>query len=221
MVNRGIGSASDIRKKLSFNHELILTCYHEAGHTIAGLLNYLIISSVGIELSDKKKTTDSGYTHFDYILDPEQTISYELNYKLLMSELKLNYGGLAAETIFYKDFCGSDKLPMVLKFGSYVDRDRVAEIIVKNNLAPPGKKRYAFKKKVFEQTRRALEDNWTDVKLVSHALFAKRKLYYTDLKELLLKKSDNKQFWKDQFKIIEILADASKLNDEEIVKKYL
>lgn len=218
MVNRGLGSISEIRKKLSYNHEYIATCYHEAGHTISGLLNYLVISAVGIEMPrDKRSSKDAGYTHFDYVLDPEDVKNSELSRKLLLSEIQINYAGLAAEKIFYKEICGTDKLPMVLKFGSYLDRDRVAEIIKKYDLAPPGKKRHLYKKKLFNETQRSLEEYWGDVKLISHALFARRKLYYSDLKELLIKKSSKRAFWKKQFKSIEVLFEAAKANDEKFI----
>lgn len=218
MANRGMGSLSEIRKKLSYDHELIATCYHEAGHTIGGLLNFFLISSVGIEVSrDKRSNKDLGYTHFEAVLDMDFVKNKDLNYKLIIAEIYINYAGLAAEKIFYKDTCGTDKLPMVLKFGSYIDRNKVAELIKKYNLAPPGKKRHLFKKKLFNETQKSLELYWGDVKLVSHALFNKRTLYYSDLKEILIKKSKNRMFWKKHLKNIDTIFDSANVNDERFI----
>jgi hypothetical protein len=208
MVNKAV------HLELSFNHELIATTFHESGHTITGLLNFLVISEVGIEMTKENRSQDLGFTDFDSVFYVESVVSQELSNKLLINEIRLNYGGLAAEKIFYKDITGSDKLPMVLKSGSFTDRDRVSEIVKKHCLAAPGKKRHAFKQKLFAETRSALEEYWIDVKLVSHTLFLRRKLVYSDLKELLTKKSHNKTFWKQQFRSIELIRGAGKTGDE-------
>lgn len=222
MANKGIGSTSDIRKKLSFDYELITTCYHEAGHTISGILNYFMISEVGIEITKEgKKTIDAGYTNFFPPLEFEEINDENLFNIFLISEIQMNYAGLAAEKLFYKELCGTDQLPMFLKYGSYADRDRVAELIKKYNLAPPGKKRHSLKKKLFNESRWALEDYWPDVKLVSHTLFSKRKLYWDDIKNLLMRKSTNKTFWKKRFKDIDCIFEAAKTDDEHLVHSIL
>lgn len=222
MVNKGMGSLTDIRRKLSYDHELIATCYHESGHTISGLLNYMMIGSVGIEITkDKRKHKDLGYTNFETALDFEQVLNKDLAQNLIISEIHINYAGLAAEKIFYKDLAGTDKLPMVLKHGSYMDRDSASDLIKKNNLAPAGKKRHLYKKRLFTQSKRSLENYWSDVKLISHALFDKRKLYFIDLKNILQRKSENKAFWKQQFKDIDVVFEAAKNNDEDLVFKIL
>lgn len=222
MANRGIGSSSDIRKKLSYNHELIMTSVHESGHTISSLLNGFLVSSVGIDIAkDRRSNKDAGYTYFDSILDVEIIEDPTLISKLLISEIHINYAGLAAEKIFYKEICGTDKLPMYLKYGTYVDRQRASEIVKKNNLAPPGVKRHLFKNKLFNQCKKALENHWSDVKLISHALFSRKKLLYADLKEILIKKSVNKAFWKQQLKNIEMVFEAAKLNNAEHVYKTI
>src|SRR5574339_460119 len=109
-MNRTI---TDTMRKLSYDHEYIATCYHEAGHTISGLLNFLRISDVGIEMSpNKRKDADLGYTHYDCGLDFLEVEDEELVHNLIMNEINISYAGLAAEKLLYKDLCGTDKIPM-------------------------------------------------------------------------------------------------------------
>lgn len=218
MVNKGMGSPTDIRKKLSYDHELIATCYHEAGHAVSALYHLMHVSAVGTDIVvDKRTQKDLGYTSFDSSLEYETVANEELLYTFVISEIYINYAGLAAEKSFYKDICGTDKLPMVLKRGSGSDSEHVATLIKKFNLAPPGKKRYAFKKKAFNKARQSLMLYWDDVKLIAHALFKTKKLYWDDLKSLLTRKSKNKVFWKKQIKDIELVFEAAKINDQKFI----
>lgn len=207
--------------ELHYQFEVIATAHHEAGHTISGLLNFMMIPSVSIEVTKKRKfNADLGFTHFQCIFESYDAIQdNELFLMLLMAEIEINYAGLAAEKILYKNLCGSSQLPMVLKHGSKEDRDNISNIIKKYNLAPAGAKRFLFKRKALQKSLKALEVMWDDIQLVSHALYKKRKLYHDDLKELLTKKSINKKFWKEQFKKISILFESSYLDETEI--KYI
>lgn len=219
MTNNGVGNLSNKTIKLSYDHELIATCYHEAGHTISGLLNFMIIPSVSIEMSkNRKHITNLGFTHYENAIDFEYIKDNELFMNLITAEIYINYAGLAAEKLFYKDTCGSDQLPMALKHGSYLDRDRVSDIIKQYNLAPPGRKRHFFKKKSLNDCMRTLESMWIDVKLVAHALFKRRRLYHNDLFDLLIKKSPNRNFWKKQFKSINVLHNSKEDLDEKEIK---
>lgn len=205
------------KDKLSHQFELIVTCFHESGHTITGLLNFIKISVVGVEVTEKIiPDKDLGYTDFIIVCDSETTADKNLINYLLEAEILTNYGGFAAEKNFYKDICGTDKIPMIIRHGSYLDRDRVAEIIKKYNLAPPGKKRHSFKQKLFHKTQLLLEDFWADVKLIARTLFNRRRLNYEDLKKILIKKSENKVFWKQRFKDIELLFNSSDLSEDYI-----
>lgn len=219
-MNRTI---TDTMRKLSYDHEYIATCYHEAGHTITGLLNFLRISAVGIEMSRNKqtKTADLGYTHYDCGLDFLEVKDQELAHALIMGEINISYAGLAAEKLLYKDLCGTDKIPMALKRGSVLDRDSASELIRKYELAPAGKKRHLFKKKVFSAVQKELAEYWPDVKLVAKALFKKRRLSYNDLKQILTRKSPHKIFWKNRFKDISFLVDSLEAPTEKAYKSYI
>src|SRR5690242_13055202 len=107
MVSYGI---SDIRKKVTHTHELISTAYHEAGHTIYGLLHYMQINTVCI-FEDKKYKRICGVTIFNYPIESCEVDDIELFNKLIRSEICINYAGLAAEKYYFKIISGSDKFP--------------------------------------------------------------------------------------------------------------
>ena len=207
-----------IIKKLSQDYELISASYHEAGHVVYGLLNFIKIQAVAVN-SSPKNTEDLGYTHYELINndfgDPD------LANLLQLSEININYAGLVAEKIYYKDICGSDKFPMMLKSGCSQDIETAAALIKKFNLSPPGKKRYLFKKKLLRESKVLFEEHWDAVKLIAHALYDKKKLHYSDLKDILTKKSKNKIFWKNRFKEINLLFDAAELLDEKVARSIL
>lgn len=197
--------------KLSQNHSMIATCYHEAGHAICALLMFAKVSNVFVQ----KDRLISGATDFDVI---ENVQDSELADFITKSEININYAGMVAEKIFYKDITGSTILPNVLKKGCEEDVRQVADIIKKNNLSPPGQKRYSYKKKIQSDTNKLLLEYWEDVKIVAHSLFDKKKLNYEDLKLVLTKKSSNKDFWKNQFKYISLYIDQEKEIDAKDIK---
>lgn len=218
MANNGVGSPTDIRKKLTYYHELITTCYHEAGHVISALRNFMQVSDVGVDIViDKRTQKDLGYTNYDSAIDYEKVTHEGLLEKFVISEIYILNGGLAAEQLFYQDIFGMEKLPKVLGRGYGSDTENIHELITKYNLAAPGKARYAFKKKLLKETRQLLIPYWDDVKLVSQALFKSKKLYWDDLKSLLTRKSKNKVFWKKQIKDIELLLEAGHKNDQKFI----
>jgi len=218
MDNVGTGNIG--KNTLSYNHERTLTCYHEAGHTISGLLNFIMISSVGVPNRKNKKNVDIGYTYYDLPAVLSDVNDAVLKNALVVGAIHLHFGGIAAEKIFYKEMCGSSTIPKELKYGSHIDRDAATDLIVKNHLAPPGKRRYLYKKSLLDQTIRGLELYWEDVKLISHALYSRKKLLFKDLKEILTKESSNKSFWKSRFKNINLLF-SSKFGDQDFLNKIV
>lgn len=216
MVEYNTGTVTSVTQKLSQDYELISTCYHEAGHTVSGLLNFMKIPAVTVNYADKRV---EGFTHYE-LMGQEVSNSNIMDF-LVLSEINISYAGLAAEQIFYKEICGAEKLPMMLKEGSSRDLESVADLIKKNNLAPPGRKRHLYKKKLIKEVRHSLEEHWDAVTLISHALYKKRKLYFDDLKALLTKKSNNKEFWKNKFREINILVNSSEELDEKEIRYIL
>lgn len=218
-MSNNVGSIINIRKKAYEIHELISTAYHEAGHTIYGLLNYMKIESVYV-FEEKKSKRIEGFTYYN---SPDLgTIKDNilLNNRLY-AEIGLSYAGLVAEKHHFKMISGSEKFPLFLRDGSSHDTFSASQIIRKFDLAPPGQKRYSYKKKVIKEVRVELCEHWDAVTLIAHALFHKKKLNFLDLKSILLKKSKNKEFWKNKFKTISSFYDNVETIDEKKLKFIL
>ena len=198
-------------KKTAQDYQLIATAHHESGHAIIGLLCGMQISGLGV---DSGSDNDAGYTHYD-IVPYDQIATDDLFNKFLYDELYINYAGLASEKIYYKDISGSDKLPMFLKYGSWLDLQQASELIKKYNLASPGKKRFQLKKNIFNETSQLLIEYWDDVKLLAHTIYKRKKINGSDVKNLLTKKSVNKEFWKKQFKKINLIFNSGKIVNTE------
>lgn len=213
----GVHSLHNLRRKFARTHELIFVSYHEAGHAIYGLLHSMMIGPVYVTESKKEKRI-WGITHYESILDDKRITNADLVSTRLHDEICMQYAGLTAEKYHYKSISGSDKFPANLKYGSEEDTSHAAGLIKQYNLAPPGRKRYAYKKRLIKETFYELQDNWDDVTLVAHALFNKKRLGFADLQLLLTKKSKNKSFWKEQFKTINYLFDNRADLDEKELK---
>ena len=142
------------------------------------------------------------------------------NYQL-KSDIYINYAGLMAEKIFYQDVTGSKIFPNVLKEGIEADIQAVAKIIKTNDLAPAGRKRYLYKKKMMRETRNLLEQHWDVVKIVAHELFEKKRLTHNDLKKIICAKASNRKFWKKQFVHITEFVEKSKALDSKDLKIIL
>jgi hypothetical protein len=204
---------SSVRKKVTHTHELIATSYHEAGHTIYALLHFMKINLIRV-YQDKKTKRMDGFTFYDS--PPIDTIQDQvLKAERLQCEIGLSYAGLIAEKYQFKLHSGSDKFPSVLN-GSYCDLSEASEMIKKYQVAPPGRKRYNYKKRVIRKVTKELQQHWDAVTLVAHALFQKKRLNFLELKTLLTKKSDNKEFWKEKFKVIDNFYDKTPLDENQL-----
>jgi hypothetical protein len=207
-------------KKQSADYNLIATAFHEASHTIAGLLNYFIVNKVYISLDKEEEEVSVGDAETNYhsivISDDEYFRQY-----MLISELQMIYAGLIGEKIYYKDICGSSKFPMHLRIGSYVDIANASDMIRKNNLAAPGKNTSVLKKKIQKDVEELLIDNWEAVKMVAHSLYQKRKLSFDELKYILTRKTNNKEFWKKRISEIKFIYHDKHPPAQDVAKKII
>ena len=142
---------------------------------------------------------------------PMHTIDKDTTLHIAKNEVMMSFAGLEAEKLFYRDICGSNKFPRVLKMGCEADIKSASETIKRYDLAPPGKKRQAYKRQLQKELGAILTEHWSDLKLISHALYKTKRLSFDDLKKLLTKKSVRAEFWKRQFRDIGVLFDQ--LND--------
>lgn len=210
----------EIRKKVTKTHEFISTSYHEAGHTIYALLHLMRVSSVSV-YEDKKLKRIHGITYYDYPNEFELIEDPDLLNILVRADVGMSYAGLIAEKTLFRSISGSTQTPMFISDGSTDDNKGAREIIKKYNLAPPGRKRAAYKAKLMREVRHELHAHWEAVTIVAHTLFRHRKLTYSDLQDLLTKKSRNKKFWKEQFKKISYFYDNNENLDEKDLKSIL
>lgn len=208
---------TSVLKKQSIDYSLIATSHHEAGHTIVGLLNLLQVSDVSISIDG---TDAIGLTQF-YMYKNTNIEDPELHKMLVISDLSVAYAGLWAEQVYYRDICGSSKFPRHLQAGSSEDWAAAQKLIRANNLASPGKETANLKKKLQSEAEEMLIAYWDDVKLIAHQLYRRRKLYYRDLKNLLTRNNDRKDFWKQKFKMINFIHHDTKVPPEEEVKHIL
>lgn len=207
---------NNILKSQAFEYSAISMAYHEASHAVCGLHNFIQVKAVHI-MTEKQ---DSGNTVYETI-DPD-TVEDQLLVKIsILYEVQMLYAGLVGEKIYYKDICGSDKFPMHLRIGSSDDITAAGKLISKYNLANSGKSRSLLKKQVQSDVSKVLKNYWDDVKLVSHALYKNKKLDHKELKFILTKKSNNKEFWKSRFKMITALYAPKNVDDRLFRGIYL
>lgn len=206
----------NVVKKQAHDYELIAMAWHEAAHTICGLFNFLYVYHVYV-MSDKY---ENGNTLYE-IHDPANLNNKLLSKILLIYEVQTLYAGLVGEKMYYKEICGSEAFPMHLRIGSSNDIQDAAKLIHKYNLAEPGKARYLFKKQVQKECQNILEEYWEDVKLIAHGLYRNVELNYDEIRYLLTRRSDNKEFWRVRLKEIKSIYNAKVDLDEKYLKDIL
>lgn len=217
---KGKGSITEVRKKVTKTHEFISTSYHEAGHAVIALLYLMKVSSVSV-FENKQFKRIHGICYYDYPSDFDEIQDPELLNTLVRAEIGISYAGLIAETSLFRSISGSKQTPTFISYGSADDNKSAREVIKKYNLAPPGPKRTAYKRKLMAEVQNELHEHWDAVMAIAHALFRHRRLSFVDLQELLTKKTRNKKFWKDQFKKISYFYDNSQNLDEKDLKSIL
>jgi hypothetical protein len=203
-----------VAKQQANDYGLIATSYHEASHTIVALGHLIMVDMVNIIDSQE------GYTHYD-IHNVDQAHDEKLKNILLMSEIKTFYAGLVGEKMYYKDICGSGKFPMHLKNGSSEDTSRASKLIRKYKLAEGGKNTFALKQEIREEVEKFLINHWEAVKTVAHALYKKKKLGPAELKYLLTRIPEDKDFWKEKFKTMKIIYDEKNDLSTKVVRSLI
>lgn len=205
---------NDIQSLLANTFDETMTAYHEASHTIYGLLHYLMIETVFIYFDENTKRA----VGFTYYLNAELEAigDDQLFLYLITNEISLKYAGLIGEKIHFKNFCGKEKFPRFLKDGSEEDTNSAAKLIRDFELAPMGKNRIKYKKKLKKQIEKELKENWSSVILIANTLLVKKKLSYSNLKNILTTKSKNKCFWKKKFKIIDDIFLCEDMEEDQL-----
>jgi hypothetical protein len=212
MPRNGSEPISTVRKKVTLTHDFVTCSHHEAGHVVYGLLHFMMIYSAYVFMHKQHKRVE-GYTqyyspYFTEIQDPT------LLSERVRAEIGLSYAGMMAEKYQNKLYSGIDDFPACI-YGYGEDQREAHDLIVKHNMAPPGRKRYNYKKKMMRQVSRELQEHWDAVTIVAHAMFRKKRLSYDKLRTLLTTKTDNKEFWKERFRAISHYYDNEKSLTEQ------
>ncbi len=192
-------SLDSFRGKVSKNYEMITAAYHEAGHALFALLKYCYVNNVKIFYDSEYLGVTIFYSFLKEVKDSELKVFFAT------SEVGVNYAGLISERILYKKISGLDKYPSFLKDGSYRDTKVAAKIVNKYNLARAGKPRALLKKRIQKQITDILQEHWGDVELLSHFLIQNKKITFDQIKKLLTKKSEHRDFWREKFYVINFL----------------
>ena len=188
-------SDNSILRKEAHNYELISVAYHEASHTIYALLHHLKVTSVRIYL-DKEIDRIIGETNYDGLCIDDIT-DRQARTDYINCDIGLSYAGLIGEKRNYQLSYGSN-LPAHL-YDAYSDSKEASKLIVKYDVAPPGKARANYKARIKRKVAKELEAHWSDVSLIAHALFKRKRLSLDDLRSILTKKSEDKEGWKERF----------------------
>lgn len=203
-----------IAKQQANDYGLIATSYHESAHAIVGLANLLMVNKVVVVDSQE------GDTNY-FIYHADEAEDENLKKILVMSEIKTIYAGLVGEKMYYKDICGSGKFPMHLKNGSSIDTKIASKLIRKYELANAGKSTFKLKQDIRQEVEEFLVNHWEAVKIVAHALYRKKKLSFMELKYLLTRIPEDKNFWKDKFKTIKIIYDEKNDLSTKVVRNLI
>jgi len=207
-------------KKQSFDYELIAMSYHEAGHAVCGLHNYMYVSGANV-MTPKKREGGTMYYAYGYFEEFSNSIveDEELYKILLIFEIQTLYAGLIAEKMYYRDICGSSRFPNHLKDTSPDNDTAVASALIrKNKLAGPGKQTFLLKKQIRYDVEQMLAEHWDAVKVVAHFLYQKKRLTFDEMKYALTRRTERRDFWKDKFKKIKLIHNDKTNPTEDIVK---
>lgn len=214
-------SIYEIRRSFHKISDSLFTSYHEASHTIYGLLRLIKISEVSIYTNAKSKRIE-GLTHF---LSPDLFLIKNNNLLTywIYAEICFSYAGLSGEKILYKNLSGSNTLPAFIKGGSSNDTQSASALIKDYKLIEPGKKRLQLKRQLIKETTAELTEHWNAVEIISHNLFKRKTLSFQDLKQILTKKSfDKDHFWRNKFQEIEYLYHQNSIStDEDTLKSII
>lgn len=169
-------------------YELIATCYHEAGHTVIGLINSIKINSCIVNKKDYSGWTD-GVRIF-----PNKKYSKKINKTLSHNWIYFNYAGMEVEKYLFYTLTKTKKYPKTIKSSASVDLRCIDNEINKYKLT---KNTISFQRKMINYTKKMVCLHWDDICLISNHLYKsnKHKLFYKDLYNILTIESNNSKFW--------------------------
>lgn len=182
----------------------ISTAYHEATHALFVMLSLFKIEKVEI-FSDKKNKENFEPCGLTSFLSPLQyTQCPMLERSFAISEIIVNYSGVVGEQYLFKEISGLRKAPGYIKNGGYYDNKNCKKLF-KKYLSNHKISVTDFKRNAYKKIESVLKIYWEDVKIIAADLLKNRCLNYKRLKSELIKKSKNKNYWKNKFKVIDYI----------------
>ena len=200
--------------ELDLFYDKLSICYHESSHCIISILSFMQPDT--IELTSIPEP--EGACKCFYFKNLKDIEDYNLFKYLFDKDICMRSAGMLGERLLYKKLTNIKVFPNILKSHSREDIKDIANLFKTYNIASPGKKRQIYKNKLIRETSNLLEIYWVDVILLAQSLFQRKKLNYLDIKSILVKKSENRNFWKLQFKKIErIFKNLERLAEVDIM----
>jgi hypothetical protein len=185
MINKTI---DDITLKMANNYDLILAAYHEAGHIICSLLHFIKVTCSYVY---EKNNVILGKTNIQFI--EYENCNDILYINSIESNICMMYAGTISEKYFYKSISGSNKIPNFIKTGAIDDLKNICNLLTYN--------KFICKKKLIKKVQKIIKQYWNDITLIAFALIKNNKLYFSNLKDILIKKSKNKIFWTEHLSV--------------------
>lgn len=176
--------------------QLVLTAYHEAGHAVIGLLNFVKTRGISIV----PESGSYGSTLFDFVFPTKETPK-QLSNALLASNLYLLAAGEIANNVLCEKL-GCKKAARLIARGGHDDRLRISKVIKDYKLAEPGRLRKELKAAINNKTRQFVETHWEEIVMLASFLLEHRKASFEDVKTCLLSVRGKKTFWKCRFDML-------------------
>lgn len=190
------------------DYNLIVTCYHEAGHIVAALRNFIL----PLECQVMKGNQIDANTTLKYFIIPKNSDA-KLYRQLLMSRLHTYAAGIVAEEIFFNLIVGKS-LPRNLRHGWHKDRIEFLSALKKTEKNPATRTR--MREKIFKQTRQVLEKDWHIVIALAHALYDKKFLSFEDICRVVIRSDrPSAKYWRA------FLKSFGKAMNAKIIPPYL
>lgn len=176
----------------AYDYQLIATCYHEAGHVVGGMFNYINVKAASIVMSGPiAGTMNSAY------YDPIEVSSANVRNALITARLCTLSAGPAAEKVYYNELCGLEKLPKQLSEGGKHDVITFNAIVKKFKLASNAAERKKIKDLIDRRVEKVLRTYWSDVKSIAHILYRDLNIEQEEIYASLLDGA-NHSFWSER-----------------------
>jgi len=170
---------SDLRKlkQNNIDYNLIVTCYHEAGHIVLAMRNSILPKACQV-MQGKRIIANTTLVYFNKIKKPA------LRKNIMLGTAKTYAAGIAAEEIFFDKIVGK-RLPVNLREGWSSDRYLLQKILT--SLEKRTHARARLREKIHKIARQQVIEDWHIVTNLAHALYDKKALSYKQISDVVIR----------------------------------